>query len=151
MWEYVYGQILNASSLNDYDHALINATWLNLTSEAFQCKRTEDLYRKRSDAEIVIKMNRITKGCGVLSDSPKVEIGQIGFHSCLCHEGFQHPQMGYFLNIYQNYEKGNLPFEGALMDQPAQIMELIGLIDSLHTERDMAQQEKESKKNNKGR
>jgi ubiquinone/menaquinone biosynthesis C-methylase UbiE len=129
---------------------LINATWLNLTDETFQCKRTEALYQNRRDADVVIKMNRITKGCGVFTDSPKVEVGQIGFHSCLCHESFQHPKMGFFLGIYQNYEKGLLPFSGALMDQPAQTMELITLLSNLHTERDIAQQKKDSQNSKKG-
>lgn len=142
----MYSQVLEISSLSEYDYALINATWLNLMDENFKCKKVEAELSKRSDAEIQIKIQRISKGCGVLSDSPKIEINHVGFHSCLCHESFQHPQLGYFMSIYQNYEKGILPFSGGLMDQPAQIVELLGLISNLHSEREFALQEKERNK-----
>ena len=138
--------MLEISSLSDCDFALLNATWLSLTSEDFQCKKIESLYEQRSDAEIVIKMRRIQQGCGVMSDSPKVEIGRIAYHSCLCHEAFQHPLMGYLISLQQNYEKGLLPFSGGVMDQPAQIMEIINLLSSLRAEHEAEAQAKANKK-----
>lgn len=142
---------MEISSISDYDYALINATWLSLTNDDFQCSRVEAMYAKRKDAEVVTKMRRIQKGCGVITDSPKVEIGRIGYHSCLCHENFQHPLMGYLMNVQQNYEKGLLPFSGGTLDQPAQIMEMISLLSTLQTERDTELQEKANKANKKGK
>lgn len=138
--------MLEISGVTDYDYALINATWLALTSDDFQCKKIESLYEKRSDAEIVIKMRRIQQGCGVMSDSPKVEIGRIAYHSCLCHESFQHPLMGCLITLQQNHERGLLPFIGGVMDQPAQVMEIINLLSSLQAEREAEAQAKANKK-----
>lgn len=140
---------MEISSLADYDYALLNATWLSLTNEDFQCRKIEALYELRKDSEIVIKMRRIQQGCGVITDSPKVEVGKIGYHSCLCHESFQHPLMGYLLSMYQNYEKGILPFSGGLLDQPAQVMEILSLLSTLQSEREADIQEKANKKGNK--
>jgi hypothetical protein len=136
---------LEISSLSDYDYALINATWLSLTNEDFQCSRVESMYEKRSDAEVQIKIRRIQKGCGVISNSPKIEIGRIAYHSCLCHQNFQHPLIGHLMSLSANYEKGNLPFSGAVMDQPAQIMEIIELIEHLKMEREAELQAKAAK------
>jgi hypothetical protein len=149
LWEYAFKRILEVSSLSLYDIALINATWTNFTDEYFQCKKYESQVMRRSDAKELINRARLAKSCGVLKDEVKVEIGHIGYHSCLCHENFQHPSFGYIMNLYQNFEKGFLPFTGGIMDQPAAVMELIDLISSLYAERDLAQQQKELKKSSK--
>jgi hypothetical protein len=138
---------LEISKLSDADYALINATWLNLTNEDFQCKRTEGLLSNRSDAEVAIKAIRQKKGCGVITKHSKVEIDSIAFHSCLCHENFQHPLMGSFLTLETAYSKGTLPFTGGLMDQPAQIIDILSLISSLRAEHDLDIQTKAAKKN----
>lgn len=137
--------------MSEYDYALINATWLNLTNEEFQCSKTEALLNKRRDADIAIRAVREKKGCGVIKDSPKVEIGSIAYHSCLCHENFQYPKMGYLIHAQRNYEKGILPFSGGTFDQPAQIMEMIALLSTLQAEHEYELQEKANKANKKGK
>lgn len=54
--------------------------------------------------------------------------------------------MGYLLNLEAAYEKGTLPFQGGVMDQPAQLMDIISLISSLRAEREAAMQAKAAKK-----
>lgn len=119
---------------------------MNLTEENFQCKRQEKELSKRSDAEVQIRMRRTSKGCGLLQNQPKIEKDGYGYHSCLCHENFQHPQLGQFIELHKNYEKGNLPFTGGFLDQPAQIMDIINLMDRLKIENEIAIQEKQAKK-----
>lgn len=142
----MYSQVLEISRVSDYEFALINATWLNLTNENFQCKKHEGLLKRRADADIAIKAVRQKKGCGVIKSISLIEIDHIAYHSCLCHESFQHPLMGYFLTTQAAYEKGMLPFDGGLMDQPAQIMDIISLISQLQSEREAEMQEKANKK-----
>lgn len=75
-------------------------------TRTFNVNKSKCLQSKRTDSDLVIKMRRISKGCGVMSDVPKVEIGRYGYHSCLCHEDFQLSSLGFLMEIYQNYEKG---------------------------------------------
>lgn len=139
----MYKRVLDISCISLYESALINATWLSLTSEDFQCAKIESFYEKRSDAEIAIKMRRITQGCGVISDRVRVEVNNIQYHSCLCHDNFQYPAIGYLIQLRQNYENGILPFAGGVLEQPAQVMEMIQLMVQLQQEWELAQSKKE--------
>lgn len=42
--------------------------------------------------------------------------------------------LGYVLTLYENYERGCLPFEGCVSEQPAQIMEVFSIIKQLKYE-----------------
>lgn len=42
---------------------------------------------------------------------------------------------GYLDQLYALYQKGVLPFPGSTSEQPGQIMEMFGLMDSLHIEK----------------
>jgi len=119
---------------------------MNLTDEQFQCEKIEESYRNRSDAELVIKMHRINRGCGILSSSVKVEVGYIGYHSCLCYKGYKHPLMGCLLQLRESYDKGILPYRGGILDQPAQVIELIGLMNRLYSEYELENQKKQIEK-----
>ena len=140
--------MISISSCTLAEEALITANWLNLTNEQFQCEKIEEGYSKRSDAEIVIKMHRIKHGCGVLSPSVKVEVGYIGYHSCLCYTGYKYPLMGCLLQLRDAYEKGILPYDGGVMNQPAQVIELISLMQRLFSEYELENHKKQM--NNKG-
>lgn len=41
---------------------------------------------------------------------------------------FKYPLLGYTLTLLKNYEKGNLPFPGAISEQPAQVMDILSLL-----------------------
>lgn len=43
--------------------------------------------------------------------------------------------IGYILTLFENYEKGLLPFSGAVSDQPGQIMEIFLILNSIKRER----------------
>lgn len=133
------------SSLSEYDYALIKATWLNLTDDNFKCKQAEEKLGKRKDADVVIEYRRIEKGCGKLHDSPKVEIDGFAYHSCLCHDNFQHPNITDFLNMYEDYNKGHLPDVGGSLDQSAKNMEIISLVQGLYQEQELETQRQHQK------
>lgn len=135
-WEYVYTRIIDISTLSLYEYALINATWYNHTNDKFQCSKTEELLKNRSDAEIVIKFRRAEKGCGKIEKFPKIEIDGIGYHSCLCHENFQTQSLSYYIALYDSYNKSILPCSGGLMDQPAKFLDIISLFEKLYAEQE---------------
>lgn len=47
---------------------------------------------------------------------------------------YKYPLFTYVVSLFQNYEKGNLPFEGPVSDQPAQIMEIFSVFEHLRAE-----------------
>ena len=55
---------------------------------------------------------------------------------------FKYPLFGYALSLFENYEKGLLPFEGPVADQPAQVMDLFGLIQNIKAEQQTKQLER---------
>jgi hypothetical protein len=55
---------------------------------------------------------------------------------------FKYPLFGYVLTLFQNYERGQLPFEGSVSDQPAQIMDIFSLLESLKAEQETKLKEK---------
>lgn len=121
------------------------------TEEDFQCQKNERLLVNRKDAEIAILNRRKEKGCGVLNPNRAIQVGEYEFHSCLCHGNFRHPSMDFILGAYNSYRVGLLPFEGAYADQPAQIMELLQLIQMLHDEREAAMIKKQEASSKKGK
>ncbi len=126
---------MEISSLTLEDFVLIQANWLTLTDEQFQCEKYFDILSLRKDAETVTNYERKIRGCGVFLNEPKVEIEGIGYHSCLCHKDYKHPNMDSLLFLHDNYKKGILPYKGSLTEQPAQIIEVFQLIDRLYSDR----------------
>lgn len=119
-----------------------------MTDENFQCEKTFAALSKRKDADIVIEHERKRRGCGVITEEPKITLDDhhIAFHSCLCHENFQYPLMDQILFLHDKYNKGILPYEGSLTDQPNKIIEIFQLIDQLHQEREQQQAKKQQDK-----
>lgn len=134
LWEYIHTKILEISTLSTADYALINATWLTLTVDEFKCAETEAILSKRKDAKTAIEYVRKSKGCGVISHIPKVEVDGVEYYSCLCHKNFQDSSIHESIWLYKQYKTGHLGFEGGLMEQPAKYIELIRLLDRLNIE-----------------
>ena len=129
-------KILDISTISTAEYALINATWLTLTNIEFQCSQIEEGYRKRKDADTVIKYRRIERGCGVIADKPRIEIDNIEYYSCLCHESFKDHTLDNTIWLHDQYKKGHLAYPGCLLDQPAKYIELMRLMDRLFGERE---------------
>ena len=136
--------------MSNYDYATIKATWLNQTDPNFQCKKAEEILSKRKDADVVIKLRRKENGCGVMKDSPKIMLDEIGYHSCLCNQSYQNPLLHALIELSDDCENGILPESGGSLDQSAMTMELISLINSLKQERQIKLQELEAKRNKHG-
>jgi len=132
--EYLYTKVLDISSIHISDVVKINATWLSMTDEEFQCDKLLKLYENRQDCEIITKMHKIRKGCDRIDDNIKVEIDGVGYHSCLCNQHFKFNSMNDLINLRNQYNNGNLPFTGGILEQPSQIIELIMFIDRLYNE-----------------
>jgi hypothetical protein len=63
------------------------------------------------------------KGCGYVTKHQIDQIDNIVFHTCLCK--LKHPFLYDFMFMNEQRKNGVLPFEGSLLNQPAQIIELL--------------------------
>ncbi len=68
------------------------------------------------------------KGC-VLPSQTKYHVDNLKFNRCI---GNFYSQSGAMLiDFYYKYKEGVMPYEGALMDQPAKIIDVFNIIDGL--------------------
>jgi hypothetical protein len=124
---------MSVSGLSFSDYSLILAHWHYLTHpKIFGCNETKAELSKRSDGAKQIELYESKKNCKIASPSVLYEIDGLGYNKCLC--AYRHPQMNTFLLLHQKYEQGILPFQGSLLDQPAQIIEIFSVIDRLKAE-----------------
>lgn len=121
--------------MNDY--ARLIANWEYITNPAFNCVEKKKLYKNPKQLEDFENRN----GCGLKITKyvrHKLDDDRLGFHSCVCdhlHDNFNH-----ILFLQSQFEKGMLPFDGSLSDQPAQIIEIFNLIERLKLKEQRKQQ-----------
>ena len=135
--------------MSNFDFVCLQAHFYYATEDRFKCDEKILEYAKRSTYEKAEAMVRKANGCKVIADKVKYQINNIGYKSCFC--TYRHPYFNTYLFLYKNYEKGLLPFEGNILDQPAYIIEVFNLIETLKLEKeaeDMAKQEKELERKN---
>jgi len=68
---------------------------------------------------------RTSKGCFDYK-TKKYRLENIVFKSCI---GNYTIDLSYYINLYSLYEKGIMPFNGLLKDQPAKIIEIFSIIE----------------------
>ena len=69
----------------------------------------------------------------------------IVWHSCLCR--FLHPNFSTLMVLNKNYEKGVLPQQGSMMDQPNKIVEQMETLDYLKDLHKLEQHKEQERKN----
>lgn len=65
------------------------------------------------------------------------------FYSCLCHPTFQMAGFWDLYELFQQFEKGIMPFGGSLNDQPSLLIEYIVLIRRLENLRKVAEKQQQ--------
>jgi hypothetical protein len=131
---------MSISSLNYEDWVKISAHYWSLLSND---KDDESELKRRG-----FKPEYIEK---ILSKKPKklATIGSLSFTRSVT--GFKYELMNYILTILENYEKGNLPFPGTISEQPAQIIEIISVLQSTRSQFISEMQKEETRKQNSKR
>jgi hypothetical protein len=131
---------MEISSLTVAENIKISATFIYLTEDKFGCDNKLIEYTKREGEERAKKRLQKENGCGVIKEKHRYEIDGIRYHQCVC--GYRNYDLGFYIQLQDNFEKGILPFEGSYMDQPAQIIEIIDRISQLRLDK----QERDYKK-----
>lgn len=80
---------------------------------------------------------RSSKGCFDFTTRTFL-LDNVKYKSCV--GNFTLDGLGYYYEVYLNYEKGLLPYEGNLSRQPNKIMEVIQIIDDIKKEKIKANQ-----------
>jgi hypothetical protein len=97
---------------------------LNTLKIRLESPGAKDHYRFAIKEKIALRSK--TKGCGYVLNRLVDKIENYEFYTCLCR--LKHPITNDLLHISQRVENGLLAFEGGLLDQPAQITELLYIV-----------------------
>ena len=101
----------------------------------YRCEYHEDeIYKTTktpSKAPIRVEAMRKKKGCLVIDYSKEPhhdsDWALYEFYSCLCHDNFQLSGFWDLYEVFQQFEKGIMPFQGSLNEQPSLLIEYIVL------------------------
>jgi hypothetical protein len=119
----VFQKINDISSLSLYDYASITGNYL--------C-----IIRNEKDHEQRLKTRGYSKAQLDAIEKNKSKRSQefLGLRFTRSLTKFHYAALNYVTVLFDNYEKGNLPFEGCVTEQPAQIMEIFSLIKAIRIE-----------------
>lgn len=123
VWQYIAQKIFEMSRVSTFDYICIVAEFnCILTGEK---DNTEDLRRRGfSEAQINAAQKQ--------SKLNRKELNGLVFTVPL--HKFKYENLGYVLTLFENYERGQLPFPGSVSEQPAQIMDILNIIQNLKLE-----------------
>lgn len=129
-WDLVVHNIFKISTLSTEDYVNIVASYGHAAS-GYKAEVDPTLLSRGYTAEALA----LTKKIAPTVFTPVTSCG-LRFTKHL--SKFKYPLFGYALVLFENYERGQLPFEGSVADQPAQVMELFALLQNLRNERELS-------------
>lgn len=130
---------MQVSSLNSSDHVKLVANYYNVfCSEKSKQKIDESKYNP--EAVKLMHQERIKRFipieyCGIRFSKPFEDIVYDNFDTAII--------------VLDNYKKGILPFQGGILDQPAQIVEILSVMLYMDQQREYEQAIKSMKKGRK--
>lgn len=137
------------SSVTNLNQAKILGHIRALYRDEYHCdKKIADVKRQHKNAsEDYINSFKKARGCGVITKNLKEKINNIEYYTCLCE--IEHEDTYFLLSMSRHFENGIMPFNGSLMDQPAQIIELLEMVYSAKIQEEAYVQKKASERANK--
>lgn len=132
------GLIMKLSGLSEEERAEIIANFEISCEKRWQCeacmKTSQPALRRR-------------KGCEGGTKYGLALGGQVVYEVNSCIGNLWSPSVFHWMQAFQQYKNGIMPFDGALLDQPAKVIEIFSLLEQLQAERE----EKLRKEAEKGR
>lgn len=83
------------------------------------------------------------KGC---VSTPKTNYKVEGFELNTCLGNFARNEFYSYMEMLRQYEKGIMPFPGAMAEQPAKVIDIFNMISQLRNEKEAEKQERVSKR-----
>lgn len=103
---------------------LLASVGASLEPKKFDCATCIMQYGKSERMIKKSERNRQTKGCFDLK-TKSYRLENIRYNNCV---GNHVTDVGYLMEAFVMYEKGHLPFQGTIGEQPNKIMEIFDLI-----------------------
>lgn len=125
-------EIMRVSSASNYDHIALNANIRAMFKKKYHCEEELNILKSRikksrpDQVEELLQKRKDSKGCNKVVNYTVDRIGNIRFKTCLC--SIKHPLTDKLCHLSLLLDKGILPFKGAALDQPAQVMELLDIV-----------------------
>jgi len=131
------------SSVTDSDYLQLLANFEILSEKKWNCEaciRTTDSATRNA-----------VKGCNGGKTFGLATGGRVVFTVTRCIGNYYNSSVFEFYRAFRLYQKGVMPFEGALMDQPAKVLDVFSVLEALDFERQSAAQKNAERKGNHGR
>lgn len=131
---------MDMSSLSNREYVNLVGNYRWLFSERGKTVTDQDLKgRGYTDKQI-----SVVKETAIKSFKP-FKVNNILFRKPLSE--FKCDNLSYILFLFENYEKGSLPFQGPVSDQPAKIIDIFNILYQVRQEHNDEQRNKLEKKN----
>lgn len=112
------------------EHIELRSTLHALSNRDFICSQCQSKYTNRQDATAMLEKVKRIKGCTKPHSAPVHQIRQgkisLAFRDCIGNY-FSYSAMSW-INFYNAFEKGAMPFPGGYMDQPSKLIDVMNLI-----------------------
>lgn len=143
------------SSATISDNVLIRANIRSIYRDRYHCEKERKVLtgrlnnpntpnKERIKEQLAIR--KLQKGCGVVLNKIVDTIENINFYTCLCE--LTHPLIDDLIFMYNQFDNGIMPFSGGLLEQPAQVIELLKITGDAKIKEDKVR-EKEWRKKSK--
>lgn len=134
------------SSLRVSEHVELRSTLHALTNRDFICSTCQSRFKGRQDEAVQIEKWKKVKACEEMSPEPRHFVGQgqirLKFRSCI--GNYFSPSAMHWINLYNAFEGGTMPFQGGYMDQPSKVIDVMNIIGN-HKHEEMLKAAKQQK------
>ena len=126
------------SSLTNSDYISIVTTFMVMTDNNLKCSMCKNKHRGSTKRqELLFKQ----KGCKEVSTNPKTQYkpthemtGASPILYYTCPANLRDGSASSLISVYDNYDKGIMPFSGGLLEQPSKFVEVMDLVHNLTSE-----------------
>lgn len=135
-------RIQEISSLSVEEWVNLKASLYALENREFYCGDCLSKYEGRVASEEMSKKARDLKGCFGLKDRQLHHIERkIYFYTCI--GNFFRESVLHWLDMFRAFDKGVMPYQGNLMDQPNKVIEIFRVIESYKQDKMVTDQKRE--------
>jgi len=132
------------------DFVYLKGTLKVIEEKEFQCRLCLSKYKHYKNHDEMNEGLKKTKGCEKELPKPIFRIGEeLTFTRCV---GNFYSESAYnWLDLFVQYEKGVMPFPGAMVDQPNKVIEIFKVIESYKQAKLKQEHDKQMRAINSGR
>ena len=136
---------MDSSTISFYDYVTLDATYKSTYMEAFKCdeRLEKNISNWMSQGREYPPDERVEAWRGKCKNPLELRFEHLTYKRCLCN--FRCSKFGFYLTLYNAFKLGILPYDGAMVDQPSQIIEVFNHIQKLESDRQEFENSKQKK------